>query len=162
MKKNWFNENFTRFSLLKAKSIEWVNTQYQHGGNEKNISIDCVHFVEKFCLEIGIITSLFPSENYPIDWYLKGEEKILTRIDQYMAEKLNPLIEFEKINPPIQFYPGDLLCFQIKSPVVNHVGIKLDKNFFIHANTKSRKVVIESVESYRKNIKKVYQFWEKE
>ena len=159
---HYFDDNHDNFQLLQARADAWVGTPYRHGGSKIKLGVDCVQFVTLICFEIGVITEVVELGYYPPSWYLKRDNAIVESIDYYMENHLNPAMTHQVSEADKNGRAGDLLCFQIKSPVVNHVGVKLLGNRIIHANTRAKKVVVESIEGYRKYLRKVYSFWEAE
>lgn len=160
MIKHYFDDIYANFSRLESEVSSWVGTPYQHGGWQKKISVDCVHFVGLVYVATGIISQVEPPSFYPVDWYLKGEDKIVEMVDYHLYTYRNPGIEYEEKEFG-DYYPraGDMVFLKLgKSPVCNHVGIKLLKNLFVHANSKSKKVTIESIETYASSIQKIYAF----
>jgi len=165
MSQHYFDDDYEKFQILQARANAWVGTPYQHGGKTIGLGIDCVHFVENLCYEIGIITQITQIVDYgyyPPTWYLTRENAIVEAIDYYLANYLNPAMTYQMSETDLSNRAGDLLCLQIKSPVINHVAIKLLGNEIVHANTRAKRVVKESVEGYLKYLRRVYSFWRAE
>lgn len=109
-------------SQLKNKSlyhfiVNWYGTPYKFGGNNQN-GIDCSGF-----------TNILFNEIYNIQ---------LPRISRDIAEKVK-----RKYTKDLK--EGDLVFFSFgNSGVVNHVGVYLHNNHFVHAST-SRGVIISNL-----------------
>lgn len=109
-------------SQLKNKSlyhfiVDWYGTPYKFGGNNQN-GIDCSGF-----------TNILFNEIYNIQ---------LPRISRDIAEKVK-----RKYTKDLK--EGDLVFFSFgNSGVVNHVGVYLHNNHFVHAST-SRGVIISNL-----------------
>ena len=109
-------------SQLKNKSlyhfiVDWYGTPYKFGGNNQN-GIDCSGF-----------TNILFNEIYNIQ---------LPRISRDIAEKVK-----RKYTKDLK--EGDLVFFSFgNSGVVNHVGVYLHNNNFVHAST-SRGVIISNL-----------------
>lgn len=109
-------------SQLKNKSlyhfiVDWYGTPYKFGGNNQN-GIDCSGF-----------TNILFKEIYNIK---------LPRISRDIAEKVK-----RKYTKDLK--EGDLVFFSFgNSGVVNHVGVYLHNNHFVHAST-SRGVIISNL-----------------
>lgn len=109
-------------SQLKNKSlyhfiVDWYGTPYKFGGNNQN-GIDCSGF-----------TNILFKEIYNIQ---------LPRISRDIAEKVK-----RKYTKDLK--EGDLVFFSFgNSGVVNHVGVYLHNNHFVHAST-SRGVIISNL-----------------
>ncbi|MDO5636992.1 MAG: NlpC/P60 family protein [Myroides sp.] len=109
-------------SQLKNKSlyhfiVDWYGTPYKFGGNNQN-GIDCSAF-----------TNILFKEIYNIQ---------LPRISRDIAEKVK-----RKYTKDLK--EGDLVFFSFgNSGVVNHVGVYLHNNNFVHAST-SRGVIISNL-----------------
>lgn len=109
-------------SQLKNKSlyhfiVDWYGTPYKFGGNNQN-GIDCSGF-----------TNILFKEIYNIK---------LPRISRDIAEKVK-----RKYTKDLK--EGDLVFFSFgNSGVVNHVGVYLHNNNFVHAST-SRGVIISNL-----------------
>lgn len=109
-------------SQLKNKSlyhfiVDWYGTPYKFGGNNQN-GIDCSGF-----------TNILFNEIYNIQ---------LPRNSRDIAEKVK-----RKYTKDLK--EGDLVFFSFgNSGVVNHVGVYLHNNHFVHAST-SRGVIISNL-----------------
>lgn len=109
-------------SQLKNKSlyhfiVDWYGTPYKFGGNNQN-GIDCSGF-----------TNILFNEIYNIQ---------LPRISRDIAEKVK-----RKYTKDLK--EGDLVFFSFgNTGVVNHVGVYLHNNNFVHAST-SRGVIISNL-----------------
>lgn len=63
---------------LKAILAEWEGTPYRHRCGVKQKGTDCIHFVAKVLVELGILTwrkNLVP--DYPRDWHLHNTRDLL-------------------------------------------------------------------------------------
>lgn len=118
----------TNSKLLASKIIEnalnFINTPYRLGGLSEN-GIDCSGLVKKSYEAAGIV---------------------LPRTSREQAKK-------GEIVPISAIKPGDLLFFGHKGRI-NHVGIYIGDNKFIHASRESGKVVIANLEEsyYQKHL----------
>ncbi len=120
------------------------------------MGVDCIHFIENICLESGIMSEIIPAPAYSPTWYNTRENAIIEAIEEYIAKKLCPGVLVARSEKDKTGKPGDLLCMKINSPVVNHVAVKLWGNEIIHASTRAKRVVVESLEAYQKFINCVY------
>jgi cell wall-associated NlpC family hydrolase len=160
---HYFDDDPVNYELLHNRAIAWLNTPYRHGGKARGLGVDCVNFVSQICYEIGVITEVVDKGYYPPTWYKTHENAIVEAIDDYMINHLNPTINYRVSTLlEISYRPGDLICLQINSPVINHVALKLGGNQIIHASTRAKKVVNESLEAYQKYLRQVYSFWRAE
>jgi len=159
MSSHFFDENYESFSSLQNAANSWLGTPYRHGGKEKMLGIDCVNFVTQLCYEAGIITETEDVGYYAPDWYLTRDNAIIETIDYYLDTYINPAMTYAVAQEDLSSRAGDLICMQIKSPVINHVAIKLLGNEIVHANTRAKKVVKESIEGYIKYLRRIYSFW---
>jgi lipoprotein Spr len=101
---------------------------YKYSGKTKE-GIDCSHFTCTLLREVF---------QFPKDFYLPSNR---------LPEKFT-MISKEQVKE------GDLVFFDIQSnSKISHVGIMLDKTFFIHAST-SKGVVVNSLEEsyYQKRV----------
>ena len=63
---------------LRAIIAEWEGTPYRHRCGVKNKGADCIHFVVKVLVELGVLTwreNLVP--DYPRDWHLHNTRDLL-------------------------------------------------------------------------------------
>ena len=157
-----FFADAAQWARLQNAALRWEGTPYKAGGKTCKIGVDCVNFVSRLCLESGVIRCTIDRGVYPRKWYATRENAIVSTIDEYMANCLGLDVDYRKSSEDLTAWAGDLLCLQINSPVVNHVAIKLRHNAVIHASTRAKKVVIESLEAYEKYLKTVYSFWRRE
>ena len=102
-------------SLLQAAEY-WLKTPYRYGGNNER-GIDCS----------GLVCAIY-REVYGL------ELPRSTRSQRHLGSS----VRISHIRP------GDLLFFRMKKGPVNHVGVYLGGNEFIHASS-SRGVVISSL-----------------
>ena len=113
-------------SQLKNKSlyhfiVDWYGTPYKFGGNNQN-GIDCSGF-----------TNILFNEIYNIQ---------LPRISRDIAEKVK-----RKYTKDLK--EGDLVFFSFgNSGVVNHVGVYLHNNHFVHASTSQGVIISNLSEPY--------------
>lgn len=119
-------------SLLKSKKLynfitEWTGVRYQFGGLDKQ-GIDCSGFA-----------LLLQKEIYGLS---------LPRISRDQAE----VVVQKNL---AQLKEGDLIFFAFGGGAVDHVGIYLNNNFFVHAST-SKGVVVDdlSLPAYQRVIVK--------
>lgn len=97
----------------------WIGVPYKWGGSDRS-GIDCS----------GLVLNIYK------DFYKKP---LSIRTTNQMLENFQPV----KLN---DIQPGDLLFFNtIKGPEVDHVGLYLGNNEFVHAGSKG--VVIANVSS---------------
>ena len=119
-------------SLLKSKKLynfitEWTGVRYQFGGLDKQ-GIDCSGFA-----------LLLQKEIYGLS---------LPRISRDQAE----VVVQKNL---AQLKEGDLIFFAFGGGAVDHVGVYLNNNFFVHAST-SKGVVVDdlSLPAYQRVIVK--------
>jgi cell wall-associated NlpC family hydrolase len=134
-KSNDSNISKTKFDLSKLKdkklrnfASEWLGVPYKYSGKTKE-GIDCSHFT------CTLLRDVF---QFPKDFYLPSYR---------LPEKFTTILKD-------QVKEGDLVFFDIQSNgKISHVGIMLDKSYFIHAST-SKGVVINSLEEayYQKRV----------
>lgn len=92
---------------------DWINTTYSWGGNDKN-GIDCSAFVKRLLKDVYNI------------------ETPRTSKDQYLVESIDRFSSTGKLSE------GDLVFFATKDKRnVSHVGLYLQNNRFINADTRS-------------------------
>ena len=105
------------FPDVYAFTYSWLNTPYRYGGNSKN-GIDCSRFVmQAYNNVFGLNTN--------------GTSIELSK----MGETINKT----------QLQEGDLVFFRTKGKNINHVGIYLQNNKFVHSST-SRGVIVSSLD----------------
>lgn len=129
------NKSQTKFELSKLKNkklknfaSDWIGVPYKYSGKTKE-GIDCSHFTCTLLREVF---------QFPKDFYLPS----------YRLPEKFTMISKEQVKE------GDLVFFDIQSnSKISHVGIMLDKTFFIHAST-SKGVVVNSLEEsyYQKRV----------
>ena len=134
-KSNDLNKSKVKFDLTKLKdpklrnfASEWLGVPYKYSGKTKE-GIDCSHFT------CTLLRDVF---QFPKDFYLPSYR---------LPEKFTTISKD-------QVKEGDLVFFDIQSNgKISHVGIMLDKSYFIHAST-SKGVVINSLEEayYQKRV----------
>lgn len=116
-------EKYDSFSEgIVNRAESYLGTPYCYGGNQEEC-FDCSGFVQKVFLSEGIVLPRTSSEQYA------GSMPV----------------------PESQRSPGDLVFFS-KGNRINHVGIYIGNDYFIHAST-TKGVVRQSIfdEYYKKN-----------
>lgn len=98
----------------------WLNTPYKYGGYTKQ-GTDCSGFVQQVFLEVYALS--LPRSAADIYAFIK------------------------KINRQ-DIKEGDLVFFKINSAKVNHVGIYLADEYFIHASTQKGVIISSLQEAY--------------
>ncbi len=119
---NTYVENLTNLELY-LKLDEWLGTRYCLGGSTKNC-IDCSAFAGNIIREI-----------YKIN------------LPRTAHEQFNVIDRKEKDD----FKEGDLVFFRTKKGYINHVGIYLWNNKFIHASSSLGVAISDLDEAYWKN-----------
>jgi len=150
-----------KIKLLESQVESWLGTPYRHMAAQRGIAVDCVHFIENICKDVGIIREIKGHGEYRQDWYKTRDDAIINTIEWYITDYLCDGVE-SVTTKSLGFdrpFPGDLLCYRIHSPVINHVGMAMEKGMVVHASTRARKVVIESQEAYKFSLKRIYS-WE--
>ncbi len=113
------NENLLPCQNIVSAAKPWMGTPYVYGGNSKN-GIDCSGFVQQMYIQVFNI-------NLP-----RTTEKLYNRGTFVRSSWLNC---------------GDLVFFKnIRGRGVDHVGIYVGENRFIHASS-SRGVIISELTS---------------
>ncbi len=97
----------------------WIGTPYRYGGNDKS-GVDCS----------GFVTAVFR------DFY---KTPLKNRRSQDIYDEVAPISKS-------QLREGDLVFFKIKHSRIDHMGIYLGNQKFVHASS-SRGVIISSLES---------------
>lgn len=110
------------------EAFEWLDTPYKYGAEEKGVATDCS----------GMVMKVF-------------EKSIGCKLPRNSAKQA----EFCESIRETEIKPGDLVFFITNSgDKINHVGIMLDDEKFIHASSKG--VVVASMRSnyYKTHFKK--------
>lgn len=113
--------------LIIEEAFEWLGTPYAFGRQDKRLATDCS----------GLVMRVYETINC-----------LLPRNSAKQAEFCKPIKEHE-------VKPADLVFFITNSgSKINHVGIMIDKENFIHASS-SKGVITSSINSdyYRKHLK---------
>lgn len=98
----------------------WLNTPYKYGGNTQQ-GTDCSGFVQQVIFEVyGVSLARSAADIY-------AQCKKINRAD---------------------LKEGDLVFFKINTPKVDHVGIYLTDEYFIHASTQKGVIISNLSETY--------------
>lgn len=76
--KKYFYENTGKTANLGRVLAEWEGTPYRHHCGVKGRGADCIHFVVRVLIELGVIKwrrNLIP--DYPRDWHLHNTRELL-------------------------------------------------------------------------------------
>lgn len=95
-----------------------LHLPYRFGGNSFN-GLDCSFFVKKVYSFVGVELPRSAREQFTVGVPISKDELM----------------------------PGDLVFFRTYAKFPSHVGIYLGDNLFIHASSKSKKVVIDSLDT---------------
>jgi cell wall-associated NlpC family hydrolase len=101
---------------LERIAHAWIGTPYRRGGQDAN-GIDCSALARAVLAELGV----------PLPRTTADQRRTGTQVARDDVA------------------PGDLVFFRLGSRRVNHVGVALDADRFLHAST-TRGVVLESLE----------------
>ncbi len=101
---------------------EWYNTPYKYGGNDKS-GIDCSGFTQKLQQEV----------------YGKTVPRVSREI--YSSCKDADVSDLKE---------GDFVFFKVENSNVNHVGVYITNNKFVHASTKKGVMINDLNETYYK------------
>jgi len=105
---------------LKAILDSWLDppTPYRHRCGVKGLGCDCIHFVAKTLVELGILKwkkDLIP--DYARDWHMHDTRELLKEhIERRLYGQWIPLLNFEN---------GDILLFHF-GKAASHAGIYFD------------------------------------
>ncbi len=98
---------------------KFLGTRYLYGGKNKNSGVDCSGFVSLVFREFGI----------QLPRMARVQNKIGRTVARHSLRK------------------GDLVFFRMRGHLINHVGIFIDNNNFIHASKSARAVKISSLKN---------------
>lgn len=111
-------KNASTFSTLKKSAYSFLGARYRFGGNSR-YALDCSSFTQQVFRE---------------------QEVSLPRTarEQFRIGSVVPVGDLRK---------GDLVFFRTYAPFPSHVGIYLGDRKMIHASSKSRRVVVSSMDT---------------
>lgn len=110
------SSNSQKANALEKEAKKWLGTKYKFGGQSRK-GVDCSGFVlEVYRSTFGLMLPRNSAQQFRFCKEIKKKE----------------------------LKKGDLVFFSINSSLINHVGIYLDNNKFIHASRKG--VVISSLD----------------
>ncbi len=112
-------ENLSNIKLI-MEIDEWWGTSYCMGGNTKN------------CIDCSAFTGTIMRNNFNVN------------LSRTAAEQFNQSERVEKEN----LKEGDLIFFKTKKDYINHVGIFLINDKFVHASTSQGVTISDLKESY--------------
>ncbi len=112
-------ENLSNIKLI-MEIDEWWGTSYCMGGNTKN------------CIDCSAFTGTIMRNNFNVN------------LPRTAAEQFNQSKRIEKEN----LKEGDLVFFKTKRDYINHVGIFLINDKFVHASTSQGVTISDLKESY--------------
>jgi len=127
----------------KIESVEMINTDdllgkpFKKGGSGKD-GYDCYTLSREVCRRAGIYLPIKETQ------ILAAIENIEDRSNAINTGKEEDYVKLEKPEPFC------VVTFSLRHPFVNHMGVMLDKHYFIHIMEK-RSVVIERID---------HKFWE--
>jgi cell wall-associated NlpC family hydrolase len=105
--------------VLKEFCNKWVGVPFVHGGRDEN-GMDCYGIVIVYLNELGIDV---PDFQYPEKWAKEGNNLFMENIERF------PNL-FEKVDMP---KAGDIALFNGINNVVDHIGIFIAKDRFLHS-----------------------------
>jgi len=101
---NFFESEKKQQQLLTILK-SWEGTPYKHKTAVKGKGVDCIHFVGRVMVEVGVL-SKFVVPDYASDWHLHRTSELLSQgINQFpFCEEFDP-----RVTPPMN---GDILLFR--------------------------------------------------
>jgi|YNPMSStandDraft_2_1061718.scaffolds.fasta_scaffold02571_5 cell wall-associated NlpC family hydrolase len=130
----WLFLNDEIWNKVKEELLSWLNTPYKHMCGVKSRGVDCNQFVAVALTNAGVMDG-FEYDYYSTDWFLHLDNELI--LDYVRRNKifLKENIDLVELPPTEEVMRGDYLGFSYNSPkgLVNHVGVMLDDNTFIHS-----------------------------
>lgn len=154
----FYFENQQNWQKVKEELLSWLGTPYKHMTCVKGRGVDCNLFIGGCLKNLGILKDL-NYDYYPTDWFLHNKEEIILEYVKKHRQLLNENFDFIEINfPQENLIYGDYLGFSILNPnnTVNHSGILLDNNTFIHASINRGVIIEEFTDYWKRHLKKVF------
>ncbi len=111
-------KNTSIFTSLQKSAYSFLGARYRFGGNSRN-ALDCSSFTQQVFREQDVSLPR-------------------TAREQFRIGAVVPVGDLRK---------GDLVFFRTYAPFPSHVGIYLGNRKMIHASSKSRRVVVSSMDS---------------
>jgi len=135
---------------------KWLGASYMHGAYTPFYCTDCVHFVKDIYWRLGVISAMIDFGDYSPDWYLMGEGDLMREaIEAHLNLQGGRLSGYSYTSGKLA-KPGDIVCFKIQSDVTNHAGIMLKSGQFVHASTRAKRVLIDSMVAYQQYLSGAY------
>jgi len=146
--------NIEEWEKFRRELLSWKGTPYKHLSRVKGRGVDCNMFIGSVLVECGYLKEL-NYDYYPKDWWLHtNKQLILDYVEKHRAllrENYDFKMIWLKDKENLKLLEGDYLGFSLlnKKGIINHSGIYLGNNEFIHAAPK-RGVCIEKLNDYWK------------
>lgn len=143
---NAYFDNELLQQRLLYHAAQWIGTPFiPHAAIEK-AGVDCVNLVAQIYIACGFLKKFNPPKYTLQEGKHARKSKVVEWIEQSGS--------FEKVEWPAI---GDALCFQFRQAVEHHVGLKLDRDKFLHVMER-RKVEIASLNdfAYRRTLRSIY------
>jgi len=154
----FYFENDENWKKAKEELLSWVGTPYKHMGRVKGRGVDCNMFIGQSLVNLGILTDL-NYEYYPKDWWEHTDDQIILFYIEKHRKLLKEGFDFYQVNfPNEKLLRGDYLGFAVLNSkgIVNHSGILLDNNTFIHASIGKGVRIDELNDYWLKHLKIVF------
>ena len=146
------------FSLQK-EVLEWIQTPYAHLQAIKGKGADCGLFIAKSLENIGILNR--PKYDYFPRFALRKLNKnvlienICLTIEKFFCNGYSMQQVFDS-----DFVRGDLLTFNLRSRVPNHMALYFGNDLLIHSIDRRGVEVIPFKDIYKKRLKHKYRIYE--
>jgi cell wall-associated NlpC family hydrolase len=151
----YFFDNDEEWAKFKSELLSWIGTPYRHLWGAKGRGTDCNQFVGNALTQAGILDG-YKFDIYSPEWYIHLDKEIIYDYIMYNKRFLKSGLDFIELEPD-NLYRGDYLLFAYHSPkgLMNHVGVYLDNNEFIHSAPERGVIVSELNYHWKKHLKKV-------
>ncbi len=147
---------------FKKILLSWIGTPYRHMTGVKGRGADCNLFIGNCLIEAGYMKAL-NYDYYPKDWWIHSKRELILDYIEKHRKLLFPEYDLKRIYDLDNLQRGDYLGFSYGSKfgIVNHSGIYLGNNHFIHAHSKKGVCIEEMTNSWKNRLKIIFRLFKK-
>lgn len=139
--------------------IKWIGTEYKHLQYEIGKGADCGLFIAKCLQDFGILTNI-EIKYHPRFWYTNlTKEILLNYIDEFFTKRINQKYIVKKVNRDKELINGDILTFNLKSNLTNHIGVYIEENHIIDSRNSIGVKINEYDEFYLNKLTNIYRIY---
>jgi len=150
-----FTDKIYWYKLIKIL-LSWLGTPHKHLQMKKGVGADCALFIADCLKEMGILDKI-TFDYHPRFWDLTKTEVLLNHILEYIKNNFNK--NFVLKNVKDKLLRGDIITFNLRSKVSNHMGLYMGNGLIINSVNNRGVCIMPIFQNRITNIFRIYKKW---